>query len=503
MNRRIFLQLSWPPVIIGVLLFTASLASIWSIQHVQRNLARILAQNVSGLAAAQELEIYLRQFRFHTFLDVMDPSLERQRLIRADHEGFERAMQKAKEAAATEKERGLVEAVEEGYARYREEVQHGPAGTDLKSYIEWADRHPVRHLQDPCKQYFQVNKQLMEESAVESERVALQTQKAILLLGILGPVSGLVVGYGVSRAWSRSIARLSVRLGDAQTHLDKEVGDLQLQFGKDWTGLDRQVDHVVDRVRDVAQQLQQQERKLMRAEQLAAVGQLAASVAHEVRNPLTGMKLLVEAALRPRASQSLSREDLEVIHGEILRLEQSVQGLLDFARLPAPNKKVIDLRSVIAPAWEVVAARASQQGVTFEFKDPGAPINVTADPVQLTIVLVNLYLNALDAIAGPGRIEAAVDVAGDRVHLRVCDDGPGIPAEMLDHLFEPFATNKPHGTGLGLSLSRRILEEHDGTLSAENRPTRGACFTLELPIETHAFASAAPHDGEHVGRTRM
>ena len=482
MNRRIFLQLSWPPVIIGVLLFTGSLASIWTIQRLQQELASILARNVNGLAAAQELEIYLRQFRFHTVLDVMDPSPERERLVRSDHEGFEKALQKAKEAASTEKERRLVEAITKGYARYREEISHRPSGNvSLMESVKWADRHPVQYVQTPCKEYFEVNKQLMKDSTIESERVTLQTQSALLIIGILGPISGLVVGYGVSRAWSRSIARLSVRLRDAEAHFDQEVGALEIEIGEDWTGLDRQVDHIVDRMRNVAQQLQTQERKMLRAEQLAAVGQLAASVAHEVRNPLTGMKLLVEAALRPHGSQPLTREDLQMIHREILRLERSAQSLLDFARLPAPNKQPVDLRSVIPPAWELVGPRARQQRIAFDFKTPEEPVVVAADPAQVTIVLVNLFLNALDAIKGPGQVAVELRRDGDTVRIHVTDDGTGIASDMLQRLCEPFSTNKPHGTGLGLSLSRRIMEEHDGSLTAENRPGRGACFTLTLP----------------------
>ena len=110
---------------------------------------------------------------------------------------------------------------------------------------------------------------------------------------------------------------------------------------------------------------------------------------------------------------------------------------------------------------------------------------VSADAGQLTTVMVNLFLNALDAMGTEGRLEVYLAPAEKgTIRLRICDTGPGIPPEIQERLFQPFATNKPHGTGLGLFLSVRILDEHGGAISANNRPEGGACFTITLP--THA-----------------
>src|SRR5262249_11804413 len=155
-------------------------------------------------------------------------------------------------------------------------------------------------------------------------------------------VSGLIGGYGIARGLSRSIYQLSVRVQGMAQRLDQDVASVSVAADADIQSLDKQLQHVVARVEEVAQRLQQHQREMLRAEQLAAVGQLAASVAHEVRNPLTSVKLLVESALKPRpragGTPGLTREDLEVIHGEVVRLEQTVQGFLDFARPPAPRR---------------------------------------------------------------------------------------------------------------------------------------------------------------------
>src|SRR5262249_35499429 len=175
-------------------------------------------------------------------------------------------------------------------------------------------------------------------------------------------------------------------------------------------------------------------------------------------------------------------EDLRIIAREVKRLEQTVQSFLDFARLPTPTMAPCDLRDIVVRAWELVAARARQQGVELKITAPEAPVVAAVDAGQMATVLVNLFLNALDVMGPSGLVEVRLSPKQDRgIALSVLDSGPGIPEEVLDHLFQPFATNKPHGTGLGLYVSARILEEHGGSLKGRHRPGGRACLTLKLP----------------------
>jgi signal transduction histidine kinase len=482
MNRRILLQLTAPTVLIGAILFGACIASVWSINRLQANLAQILKKNVASLEAARELEIQLRQLRFHSFLLMIDPNDERSTRVEKDHAAFELALDKVRQAAVKPAEKKLVTEIESGYTRYRAELAASPppATSRPPDLARWADEHPIRHLQEPCQELLGLSKQEMAQTAEESEAVSGHAQLAMLLAGLFGPASGLVIGFGIARALSRSIARLSVRLEDVRAQLDQEVASVRLSAGSDLGEVDRQLDHVVERVRAVAEQVQRQQQEMLRSEQLAAVGQLAASVAHEVRNPLTSIKMLVGAALKSPATQALTADDLDVIFKEVRRLEQTVQGLLDFARPPPTQRLPADVRAIVGEAIDLVRARARQQAIPLDVHQPDHPLIASVDRAQLTTVFVNLLLNALDALSHGGSIKVRLG-DGANVEINVEDNGAGIAPAVAPRLFTPFASTKPTGTGLGLSICKRVVQNHGGTIHATNRAEGGARFTVTLP----------------------
>jgi signal transduction histidine kinase len=489
MNRRILIQVTTPGVLIGLLLFFVCLAGAWYIDRLQTNMAKILKQNVTSLQAAQELEIRVRQLRFHSFLNLMSPDKERQQRIEGDHQHFEEALQKVRTEAHTPEELAYVDLIDRNYQNYRlglENLKIGPQRTQV-DFVHMVDQHPVNDVVEPCQELLNQNKAIMDQTSEDNSRVSRQVRWLMILLGIVGPISGLLVGFAVARGLSRSIYQLSVRVQDMAQRLDQDVAAISIQADGDMQSLDRQLQHVVERVEDVTERFQRQQREMLRAEQLSAVGQLAASVAHEVRNPLTSVKMLVEAALRARNPQPLTADDLKVIHGEIARLERTVQGFLDFARMPSPKRSRCDLREVIRQANDLIQARARQQKVEVIIETPEQPIDANVDRDQIRNVLVNLFLNTLDAMPTGGRLSVQLKESPDgELRLEIADTGPGISADMQPKLFTPFASSKPTGTGLGLSICRRIIEEHGGAITAQNRPDGGACFTIALPCEANA-----------------
>jgi two-component system, NtrC family, sensor histidine kinase HydH len=485
MNHSLLLRVTAPAVAVGVLLLATCLAGVSYINRLHRNLADVISQNVTSMQAAQRLERRVRELRFDNMLFIADPTPGRLTSIDADEEGFEADLVAARATITSPDEQTCVRAIDEGFRKYRLELaqrrENAKTVPGKNDQAHLATPHHVQMVVTPCLELSELNRQKMDQAAIESQRLASQGSVAMLLLGLVGPIGGLAVGYGVTRGLRQSIYRLSVRVQDIAQHLDRDVATVSVVADGDLASLDRQMQHIVGQVEAVGERLQRQQRELMRAEQLAAVGQLAAGVAHEVRNPLTGIKMLVEAAQRPNNPRTLDHEDLAMIHREIGRLEQTVQGLLDFARLPAPERSRCDIRDIVTRAWELVRARADQQGVTLADYSQTQPVAAYVDGSQIHTVLVNLFLNALDAMPGGGRIDVSWETAGGRIRLSVADTGEGIPPEVADQLFTPFATTKPTGTGLGLSMSARIVQEHDGSIRGENRAVGGACFTIELP----------------------
>jgi two-component system, NtrC family, sensor histidine kinase HydH len=486
LNRQMVFQVMMPALLVALAMFGMSLLGIRSINHLQADRDKIISEHGARLHLVQELATRMRLIRLHSFIYVMDMTPERWNKVAIDQGKFELAMAKIHEAPTDDQERPVIETIEYLYTSYLKEVQEtkkSPPTPDRESHLKWFDNHPGKPVVDACDELLEINRKALTDTAEESARAADRSRTQMILLGIVGAVGGLVGGFGVAWGLSRSITRLSVRLQDVHAHLDHEVASLRLTAeGGNLQAMERQVATILKRVQEVVRQIQRQEGESLRAEQLAAVGQLAASIAHEVRNPLTSIKLLVGAALNGRYPKGLSNTDLQVIHDEVGRLERKVQSLLDFARPLESEPHTQDIAGIVHQVLDLVQERLRQQGVHLHLDIPEKPLTAELDRDQFQGVLVNLIFNALDAMPGGGRLDLRLEcpVPG-RLQITVADTGPGIDASVADRLFTPFTSTKATGTGLGLSVSRRVVEAHGGQLTASNRDGGGACFTVNLP----------------------
>ena len=209
---------------------------------------------------------------------------------------------------------------------------------------------------------------------------------------------------------------------------------------------------------------------------------MAAGIAHELRNPLMPIKILVQSAAERRPSPGLDGRDLTVLEQEISRLERSIQTFLDFARPPRIEKTTFAVRDVLEQIVKLLEARAERQGVRIECRFPAEPARIEADVGQFRQVVLNLLLNALDAVPHGGAIGLEMTNEDRVLTLRVADTGGGLPGELGEQIFEPFVSTKETGLGLGLSICKRIVEAHGGEIRAANRPEGGAVFTVRLPM---------------------
>jgi signal transduction histidine kinase len=261
---------------------------------------------------------------------------------------------------------------------------------------------------------------------------------------------------------------------------------------------------MADHVGTVVDRLQQSQLEVLRAEQMAALGHLAAGLAHELRNPLTAMKIIVQNAAKGHPASGLTSRDLAVLEAETARLEHSIQTFLDFARPPRLEKWLGDVRVAIRQTLELVRARADGQRVQIHCDLADMPLMIEADHEQLRQLFLNLFCNALDTLPQGGsiRITAATSepVAGKNeepneepagrecanrpvawITIAIADNGPGIPKELGDRIFEPYVSTKDTGIGLGLAICRRIVDSHGGEITAADAPGGGAVLTVRLP----------------------
>lgn len=224
------------------------------------------------------------------------------------------------------------------------------------------------------------------------------------------------------------------------------------------------------------------EREALRSQQMATLAQLATGVAHEIRNPLTAIKMLVQVNQEVFQRQGLPTSDLELVEHEIRRMERSVNSLLEYGRPTPSSWQRVSLGDVIGRTTQLISGRCAANHVTVGVSLPESDIKVTADGGQLQQLLLNLCLNAIDATPPGGTLTIELFRDGGDAVLAVSDSGAGISADVLNDLFTPFVTTKPEGVGLGLAICRRIAEDHQGRLTGENRAEGGARFELRLPL---------------------
>jgi two-component system, NtrC family, sensor histidine kinase HydH len=229
--------------------------------------------------------------------------------------------------------------------------------------------------------------------------------------------------------------------------------------------------------------LQDSFEQVKRADRLSAIGQLSASLAHEIRNPLAsidGAANLIESA---QTSDEMRRGSLAIIHKEIQRLNRLLTNLLDFARPRKPEFQTMEPGRLFDAIINLTGHSAEQKGISISKDVPSSVPALECDPEQMKQVILNLTINAVQAMTDPGQIVLAAQQNGASVVISVRDQGPGIPEEDLDKIFDPFFTTKDAGTGLGLSVVHQIVTQHGGTVTAQRNPERGMTFSLALPLQ--------------------
>jgi signal transduction histidine kinase len=323
---------------------------------------------------------------------------------------------------------------------------------------------------------------------VLSQITALNRVVLLTTVGLL--VVFIIVTLGLTRSVTRPLLQLvqsTRKIATGQYTEPVSVGQEIEEVAFIGAELERMRRRVAISQERLKERLTESEQLRVESERLAAIGSLAASLAHEIRNPLNAMSLLL-SRLQYSANEDTRRLLVGDLFGEIGRLDRLVSGILDYARPVQVDRRSVDIRALMLSVADLYRSLANTKGssiVLGEIPD----VVIQADPDRLKQCLVNLVKNALDAMEQGGEVRLSAQDRGDEVILEVSDDGPGIPATLQSSLFSPFFTTKENGTGLGLSAVHKIISAHGGKIKVISDPEKarigdaspGALFSLSIP----------------------
>jgi signal transduction histidine kinase len=491
MKARRILRISAPIMAISLVPLAVGVGAAIHIHLSQKSISDALALNVTSMRSSEEIAINMRDVRTHLerYLQTKDRAeLEAVPELRRDTDYW---LTEAERTAVAERELELIDEIKKAYAYFFNEYDRIARSQPLDDFAARLKELNIDALTNaiitPAQEFLDFNEQQIAENTADNQHMTDQVVLGLALLGVCGPVAGLLAGFGISRGVDRSLVRLSVPIRDAAGKLNEVLGPLTFAGGGGVDELEAVLHRMAGQIGSVIERLQRSQREVLRAEQLAAVGQMAAGIAHELRNPLMSMKILVQSAAAQSSAVSLGSRDLAVLEEEIIRLERLTRTFLDFARPPQLDVRPFEIQTLLHDTVALISGRADYQAVRIVCDLPSTPILIEADCGQIRQVVLNLLLNALEAMPSNGHVLVCLettrktDTAPRAIVLRVIDSGPGLPAELGQEIFTPFVSTKETGIGLGLSICKRIVEAHCGEISASNRPEGGAIFAVRLP----------------------
>jgi signal transduction histidine kinase len=414
--------------------------------------------------------------------------------LQTNKPAFEFWLARAHTKLANPKQSTLLDQIESEYSAYDRARKNAIALHDSGKRHEATRALEGNHaraqrLRDLFHEFGKMARLDAERALAETERNVGRLGHLLVGTSIAGAIASLLAGFLWARRITKPIYELEVQVQSAaeRTRIQVAPGRAGVE------ALGDQVKALIEKLEETDADLAEHRRRLMQSEKLSAVGELAAKLAHEVLNPLAGMKAAIQLLARQGGTDARGLEVLETaeaLNKEITRVEGLVRRLVNYSRPLAPQVEVATIGTLLDAALEAAQPALRRHAVSVHRREEGDLEPVEVDPLLFTQALVNLIVNAAEAMAPSGgsleiTARRAYLLGHDEVAIRVADRGPGIPDTQFGELFKPFFTTKAEGHGLGLAISQNILLEHGGRIVAQNRPLHegtGAAFEVQLPM---------------------
>lgn len=463
--------------------FAGGLVTVWYTYRMEGLLAEVIERNMAAFQAAEALETALvnqKGFVSYYFLDG-DPDWLRQ--LGKYRQIFDEKLKEARSLVDTERQEAAIDRIETRYRRYITTKDKVIALYKAGRREEGARIHKeVREIffetVAVCHDYKALQKQRIVQARAhsynEASRLRLMAGGGMVTAFLLGLVLVFFLLHNILSP-VRRLALEANREGEAARSPD-EVQSLS-----------RSVHELIEEYDQTHSELKKSRESLVQAEKLALVGKLAAGVAHSIRNPLTSVNMRLFSLARTLQLQGSQQDDFEVIAEEVRHIDTIVQNFLEFSRRPKLRMQRVNPSDIVDMTIQLLHHRLKSYDVEVCVERKLPLPDIHADPEQMKEVLVNLIINACEAMEQGGRIVISEETgttgkSEKAVHIRVSDNGPGIPSSIREKVLQPFFTTKDDGTGLGLSIAVRILEEHGGRLSMTTTEEEGTTFTITLPL---------------------
>ncbi|MGD9369748.1 MAG: ATP-binding protein [Desulfobacteraceae bacterium] len=462
---------------------TGGLIIVWHTFQIQRLTSVIIEKNIAAFEIAQDLETaLLNQKGFVTYY-LLDRDPDWLRRLGEYRQIFNTQLDQAQKLAQNDAQKETIAQIVHGYTSY---ITLKDRVIDLYKAGEFekgAQLHKTVRLSffdimDRCKKYKKMHSDQIDLARQTSRRKATRLQFVVVAVIVIQTL--LVISLGV--LFIRQILIPVNRL------LSTTSPDMPAAKPENLVvALSRNVENLLQNADKARHELEKSRENLLQTEKMATVGKLAAGMAHSIRNPFTSVKMRLFSLSRSLNLDTDQMEDFEVISQEIRHIDTIVQNFLEFSRPPRLTMQRVSPSGIVDNAVRLLEHRLKSYGVTVDIIRSQMLPEVSADPEQLKEVLVNLIINACEAMGNGGTIVIDEQVSGQEnpptVVIRMSDSGPGIPESLKVKIFEPFFTTKEDGTGLGLSIASNILAEHGGSITLQGPQSGGATFMIELPIE--------------------